>query len=171
MDAQHQLGEVERLGQVVIRAEAQAADPVTRFPGRGQHEHHDPLIAGGDHLAEGVAVQAGQVAVEHDNVVAVSVQLGRRGEPVPRHIHRHALIARPFGQHVGERSRIIVRSGRSICRAANQLSTTENTAVMTNASTDALISSCSVFSCAWDTWTASWCYSTATWCSSAPIWF
>ena len=41
------LGEVERLGQVVVRAQAQALDPVAHRPGRG--EHQDPALgpAGG----------------------------------------------------------------------------------------------------------------------------
>jgi hypothetical protein len=33
-------------------------------------------LRSGDHLAQGVAMDAGQVAVEHDDVVAVEVELG-----------------------------------------------------------------------------------------------
>ena len=39
-DAQDQLGEVERLGEVVVGAQRQAADPVAGRAGGGQHQHH-----------------------------------------------------------------------------------------------------------------------------------
>ena len=98
-DAQHQLGEVERLGEVVVGAQGQAADPVAGRAGGGQHQHHGPLVAGGDHLAEGVAVDAGQVAVEDDHVVGVDVEFGRGFQPVVGDVHGHALIAQALGDH------------------------------------------------------------------------
>ena len=94
-DAQHELGEVERLGQVVVGAQAQAADPVPGRAGRGQHQHHDPVVALGDHLAERVAVDAGQVAVEDDHVVGVDVELGRGLQPVAGDVDGHALVRSP----------------------------------------------------------------------------
>ena len=42
-DAQHEFGEVEGLGQVVVGAEAEAGDPVGGGAGGGEHEHHDRL--------------------------------------------------------------------------------------------------------------------------------
>jgi hypothetical protein len=59
---------VERLAQVVVRAEAQAGHPVER-----------------------VAVDAGQVPVEHNDVVRTEVELGGCLQPVVGHVHRHAL--------------------------------------------------------------------------------
>jgi hypothetical protein len=38
-DAGDQLGEVKRLGQVVIGAKPEALDPFPDRPGRGQHQH------------------------------------------------------------------------------------------------------------------------------------
>jgi hypothetical protein len=66
---------VERFAQVVVGAQGQTGHPVAGRPGRGQHEDHRPVVAVGDHLAQGVAVDAGQVAVEHDDVVGVEVEL------------------------------------------------------------------------------------------------
>src|SRR5216683_2092438 len=101
-DAQHELGEVERLGEVVVGAQAQAANPVLRRAGRGQHQHHGPLVAGGDHLAEGVAVDTGQVAVEDDHVVGVDVESGRGFQPVAGDVHGHALVSQALGYPVGK---------------------------------------------------------------------
>ncbi len=98
---------MERLGQVVVGAEAEPAHPVTGLPGRGQHQHHDPVIAIGDHLAERVAVDAGQVAVEDHDVVGVHAELGRGLEPVMRGVDGHALIAQSLDQHVSEGPRVL----------------------------------------------------------------
>ncbi len=98
---------MERLGQVVVGAQAQAADPVPRRPGRGQHEDHDPLVVLGDHLAQGVAMDSRQVAVENDHVVAVDVELGRGLQPVAGHIHGQALVAQALDQDIGEGPRVL----------------------------------------------------------------
>ena len=76
-------------------------------PGRGQHQHHGPVLAVGDHLAERIAVDARQVAVEDDHVVAVEVELGRRLQAVVRGVDRHALVAQALDQHVGERPGVL----------------------------------------------------------------
>jgi hypothetical protein len=98
---------VERLGEVVVGAQAQPADPVPGRAGRGQHQHHDPVVTFGDHLAEGVAVDAWQVTVEDDHVVGVDVELGRGLEPVVGCVHGHALVAQAFDQDVGERACVL----------------------------------------------------------------
>ncbi len=60
--AQYKLGEMERLGQVIVGAEAQARHPVAWLSGRGEHQDHGPLVAVGNYLAErvaaGLAIQA-----------------------------------------------------------------------------------------------------------------
>ena len=106
-DAQHELGEVERLGEIVVGAQAQAGHAVAGRAGRGEHEHHDPAVVLGDHLAEGVTVDAGQVAVEDDDVVGVEVELGRGLQPVAGGVHRHALVAQALGQDISERPRVL----------------------------------------------------------------
>ena len=76
-DAEHELGEMEWLWEVVVGSEAEAADALRRGAGCGEHEHHGRVLALGDHAADGVAVHAGEVAVEDDHVVGVEVELGR----------------------------------------------------------------------------------------------
>jgi hypothetical protein len=68
-DAQHELGEVEGLGEVVVGAEPEATDPFPGGAGGGQHEDHDGPVGLGDHPAEHVTVDAGQVAVQDDDLV------------------------------------------------------------------------------------------------------
>ena len=72
-----QLGEMERLHQVVVGAEA---EPVHPFFGRGraaQHENHRTFAGGADHLAERVTRYAWQASVQYDHVVAVDAELAR----------------------------------------------------------------------------------------------
>ena len=64
------------------------------------------MVAFGDHLAEGVAVDPRQVTVQDHDVVGVDVELGRRLKTVVRGVHRHALVAQALDQDVGERSRV-----------------------------------------------------------------
>src|ERR1022692_1942562 len=49
--SQDQLGEMERLGKVVIGAEAETADPVRGGVCGGEHEDHGRLVGLGDHPA------------------------------------------------------------------------------------------------------------------------
>ena len=84
---------MERFGQVVIRAEPEPADPIRRGIGRSEHEHHGRVIAVGDHPADGVAVDAGQVAVQYDDVVAVDFQFGGGVDPGVGDVDGHALVS------------------------------------------------------------------------------
>ena len=106
-DARDQLGEMERLGQVIVGTQAQAADPLPGRAGRGQHEHHDPVVPLGDHLTQGVAMDSRQVAVEHHHVVGVELELGRGLQPVVGGIDGHALVAQALDQHVGQRPGVL----------------------------------------------------------------
>src|SRR6202034_1801644 len=101
-DAEHELGEVEGFGQVVVGAEAEPADPVVAGAGGGEHEGHGRPVAFGDHLAEGVAVDAGQVAVEHDDLVGVGVEFGGGVDSVVGDVDGETLVAQPFGHVVGQ---------------------------------------------------------------------
>jgi hypothetical protein len=74
-DPQHEFGDVEGLGQVVVGAQGQAGDPVAGGAGGGEHEDHDRVAGRSDRAADRVAVDAGQVAVQDEHVVGVQVQL------------------------------------------------------------------------------------------------
>ena len=93
---------MERLGQVVVGAQAQAADAVPGGAGRGEHENHDPVAVLGDHLAERVAVDSGQVTVKDDHVVGVDVELGRGLQPVVGRVYGHALVPEALDEDIGQ---------------------------------------------------------------------
>jgi DNA-binding response OmpR family regulator len=62
---------LERLREVVVGAELEPAHAVVEAAGRGEHEDPRGAAPLGDAAGDGVAVQAGQVTVEHDDVVVV----------------------------------------------------------------------------------------------------
>ena len=66
---------MEGLGEVVVGSETQAGDSIVGRARRSQHQHHDWLVALGDHPAERVSVQTGEVPIEYDDVVRVDVEL------------------------------------------------------------------------------------------------
>jgi len=65
------------------------------------------VLTVGNHLAQRVAVNAGQVPVEDDDVVGTEIELGGRLQPVVGHVHRHALIAQALDQDLGERPGVL----------------------------------------------------------------
>ena len=71
-DAGDELGEGERLGQVVVGAEAEPVDTVFDRVGRGQHEHARTRPACHQCATHVVAVDLGNVAIEQDHFVAVT---------------------------------------------------------------------------------------------------
>jgi hypothetical protein len=101
-DPGDQLGEGERLGQVVVGAHAQAGHPVLHAGGRGQHEDPARRVSGGQRTAHVVAVDSRQVAVEYHDVVVQQVELGQRARAVERDVHREPDVAQPVGQVAGQ---------------------------------------------------------------------
>ena len=71
-----QLGERERLRQVVVGAGVEAADAILDRVARGQHQHRRPDAVRAQPAADLDAVHAGEHQVEHDRVV-----LGRARHP------------------------------------------------------------------------------------------
>ena len=65
LDPGDHLGEVERLGEVIIGAQAETLDPVLDRTGRGEHQDPARRALGGQGAADLVAVGAGEVAVQH----------------------------------------------------------------------------------------------------------
>jgi hypothetical protein len=102
LDAGHQLGEVERLGQVVIGAQAQALDPLGDRAGGGEHQDpaRRPLPRQGP--ADVVAVHAGQVPVQHHHVVAVHREPVQGIVAVEGHVDGHPAAAQPGGHRPGQ---------------------------------------------------------------------
>jgi len=80
----HQLAQLERLGQVVVRASLQSRDPVAHRAAGAEHADRH-LVAhrpqSGDHTD---AVEPGHVHVQHERVGAGGDHSAQRGGPVVR---------------------------------------------------------------------------------------
>jgi hypothetical protein len=95
-----------RLGEVVVGAEAEAADALCGLAGGREHEHHRGVLALGDHPAERVTVDPGEVAVQDDDVVAVQIELHGRLEAFVGDVDRHPFVLQAVDQRVGQRTRV-----------------------------------------------------------------
>src|SRR5690606_36020332 len=69
-----QLAQLERLGQVVVRAELEARDLVVEPIGGGEHHDRDAAARRHDPGGDLVSGRAGDVAVDHREVVGVDGQ-------------------------------------------------------------------------------------------------
>ena len=98
----HELGEGKGLGHVVVGAEREAVDEIVGPRRGGEHQHSAVGLLVAQRAADLVAVQLGQVAVEHDHVVGVQPRLVQGGGAVVGHVDRHALAAQSAGQGVGD---------------------------------------------------------------------
>ena len=98
----HDLGEGERLGQVVVGAEVEPLDARADVGGRGEHE--DPRRALGAHelAADLVAVDVGQVAVEHDDVVVDDGRALERLVAVEGDVDGESVAAKAARERLGE---------------------------------------------------------------------
>ena len=101
-DPRDQFCEIERLGQVVVRAQAQALDAVGDRACGGEHQHPARAPALGEVLADPVAVYAGQVPVQHDHVVAGHGDVVKRFLPIASEVHGHPLVPQPGRHRLGE---------------------------------------------------------------------
>ena len=92
-DASHELGEVERLGQVVVGAQAETLHSLLDRAGRRQHQY--PTLGALSHkpAADLVAVNDGQVAVQDHDVVVSDGKMAECVVAVEDHVDRHALSA------------------------------------------------------------------------------
>ena len=90
-DPRHQLRERKRLGKVVVSPQAEADHPVLDPARRGQHQHAGAVLLLDERRADTVSVDAREVAVEHDHVVAVDRHVLERGRPVEHDVDGHAL--------------------------------------------------------------------------------
>ena len=93
---------MERFHQIVVGAEAEPAHPFCGRSGPAQHEHHRALAGGADHLAERVARDPRQAAVQHDHVVVVHADLAGGFSAVIGHVGSYALVREAFGHQVGQ---------------------------------------------------------------------
>ena len=73
MDAGDQLVAVERLGHVIVGAEAERADLAVHFADAGQDQHRRADLRGAKLLEHVIAVHVGKVQVEQDDVVIIQL--------------------------------------------------------------------------------------------------
>src|SRR5262245_44920845 len=94
-DARQELGERERLGQIVVGAEVQAPDAVLDLAAGRQYQDRRGPARAADFFQDLDAVLAGQHEVEHDGVVIVRARQVRSFLPVEGDIHGHRLRLEP----------------------------------------------------------------------------
>jgi hypothetical protein len=73
-EAEHELLEFERLGEVVVGAESEPGGLVVEPVGSGEHEDRHAAAGGDDLLGDLVARGPGDVPVEDGDVVGVHAQ-------------------------------------------------------------------------------------------------
>ena len=101
-----QLGELERLGHVVVGAEVEAIDAVGDTVAGGQHQDRRPAAAPAQPCAGVEPVHVGQPQVEHDRVVAGvqrppdGIRAGAGG------IGRIPLLPQPAGDDLAQPGRV-----------------------------------------------------------------
>ena len=76
----HELFEGERLHHIVVAARGQATDPVTGGAASGQEDHRGPAAGGAEPPQHLVAVEVGQLDVEHHDL---GVERGGGGKSLP----------------------------------------------------------------------------------------
>ena len=76
LDADHQLGRAEGLGQVVVGALLEADDALGQGAARGQHQHRHVAI-GAEQAHDLEAVDLGQHQVEHDEGRVLGTRLAQ----------------------------------------------------------------------------------------------
>jgi hypothetical protein len=92
----------EGLGEVVVGAEGQTVDFVALGGGGGEHDHPGRIVARAEAAAHLVSVHAGQVAVEHDDVVAGEGGPVEGIATVEGHVGGDALTSEAFGDQQGQ---------------------------------------------------------------------
>ncbi len=102
-----ELGERERLWQVVVGAHAQPLDAILDAARCRQHQDASADALGCQPLADLVAVKTRKIAVEHDHVVLVHARVDKPRLTVAGDVDRHALTAKPRGDGLGELSVIL----------------------------------------------------------------
>ena len=102
MDAGHQLAWIERLRQVVVRAELQPDDAIDLVAARSQHDDRRRVVGAAQLAADREPVLAGQHQVEHQQVEAFArPQLVHRGG-VFREEHVEALLGEIASQQIAK---------------------------------------------------------------------
>ncbi|MNV61670.1 hypothetical protein D3C71_1541880 [compost metagenome] len=100
--ARFELAEIERLAEVIVRADVQCLhavfDPVTC----GQHQHRGAVTALAHAGQHAQPIQFGQADIEHDQIERLVAQHARRGQSVALPIHGMPTAAHAADDRVGQ---------------------------------------------------------------------
>jgi hypothetical protein len=115
-----QLGERERLREVVVGAAVEAGHPVGDGVARGEHEHRRARPAGAQLAAHVEPPAPGEAHVEHDHVVVRHRRVVQPALAVGRDVDGVRVLDEPLAEQGGERRVVFddedahagVRSGR-----------------------------------------------------------
>ncbi len=107
VDAGHQLGKCERLGQVVIRAQLQPVHPIADAARRGQDQDPGAELGVDDPSADRIAAGLGHVAVEHGHVIAVDAEPLHGHLAVVADVDGHSELAQALRNRVGEQPLVV----------------------------------------------------------------
>ena len=92
-ETEHELLELERLGEVVVGAEPEPGGLVVEPVGGGEHEDRHAAAGGDDASGDLVTGRPGDVAIEDGDVVGVDAQQLQRGVAVTGDVCRDRLEA------------------------------------------------------------------------------
>ena len=104
-DPGDELGESERLTEVVVRAELQPVDPMLDFCGGGEHE--DAGAGAGESPTHLVAMHDGQISVEHDHVIGRRGRGFEGGRAVEHKVYRHPRLAQSLSDTARKRRMVL----------------------------------------------------------------
>ena len=95
-----ELGERERLAEVIVRAQFQPVDPVLDIG--GGREHQDPRAGTGHRPAHPIPVHDRQVTVEHDHVIGRLRGGVQRRRAVVDDVRGHTDLTEPLSDPAGQ---------------------------------------------------------------------
>ena len=98
--AREQLGERERLHQIIIRAEFEAAHAIMHGITRGEKQRGGLFTLAAQPTEDGPAILARHHHVEDDQVVGAGLRLVQAIRPVARRIHDESIFGQPFSQEL-----------------------------------------------------------------------
>ena len=101
-EPEHELPQLERLGEVVVGAELEPGGLVVEPVGGGEHEDRHAAAGGDDASGDLVAGRAGDVAVEDGDVVGVDAQQLQRGVAVTGDVGGDRLQAQAVADGLGQ---------------------------------------------------------------------
>ena len=102
LDPDHQLGKVERLGQVVIGAGFEVLDLVLGGVAGGKYQHRQRGPVQAYVPQQLTATQAWQHQIQYQQIVLIGVQVAPALQPVAGDIDREALRAQAAGHKIGQ---------------------------------------------------------------------